>query len=66
LAIATSCVLLRRRGRLVSLLVLNLPANNLAIERKSLKDQVEPAAILVREGQTDVQPIVVLAFALDY
>ena len=67
LAITASRVLLRRcRRRLVALLVLDLPANNLAIERKCLKDDVESVAVFVRECETDIEPEIILAFAPNY
>src|ERR1700687_4527949 len=54
-----------RRRRLLGTLFGDLADDDLAVERKYLKDQIEPAAILVREHKTDVEPVVILAFAPD-
>src|SRR5207253_10123731 len=40
-------------------------ADDLAVERQRLQHDIEPVAVLVREGEADVEPVVVLAFAPD-
>src|SRR5207237_7916465 len=40
-------------------------ADDLAVERQRLQHDVKAVAVLVREGEADVEPIVVLAFAPD-
>src|SRR5207237_4055095 len=43
----------------------DLTADDLAVERQRLEDDVEAAAVLVREHQAEIEPVVVLAVALD-
>jgi hypothetical protein len=67
LAIAISRILLRRcRNGLVALVVLDLTANNLAVERQRLKDDVESVAVFVREYEADIEPEIILALAPNY
>jgi hypothetical protein len=51
---------------LIALFTLDVSTNDLAVEGKGLKDQVEPAVILVREQQANVEPIIVLDFAANH
>ena len=44
---------------------LDLAAYDFAVERKSLKHDVEAGAVLVRKHKSEVEPVVVLALALD-
>ena len=43
----------------------DLAAHDFAIERESLQDDVESAAVLVRKHKTEIEPIIVLALAVD-
>lgn len=40
-------------------------ADDFAIERERLKDQIVALAVLVREHKADVEPVVILTFASD-
>ena len=51
--------------RLFFLTFLDLAAHDFAVERERLKHDVEAAFVLVREHEADVEPVVVLALALD-
>jgi len=50
-------------GRLV--VVLQLAADDLSVEREGLQHDVEAAAVLVRKDEAEVEPKVILAFAPD-
>ena len=41
-----------------------MPQHNASINRERLQSHGEPAAVLVREGGTDVQPEILLALRL--
>ncbi len=46
-----------------SVLSVDLAADDLTVERQGLQHDVETAAVLVREGETDIEPVLVLAFS---
>ena len=48
------------------LFVCDLAANDFAVERERLEYDVEAFLVLVRERQAAIEPIIVLAFALDH
>ncbi len=41
----------------------DLAADDFTVERQGLEHDVEALAVFVREGESDIEPIVVLAFA---
>ena len=53
----------RRRCGLRRLIFADRAANDFAVERERLKDQVEAAVVLVREHKPDVEPEIILSFA---
>src|ERR1700674_1762121 len=54
------------RRLLLRLVISDLAADDFSVKRQGLEHDVEALAILVLEGKPEVEPIVVLAFALDY
>ena len=51
------------RRRVVFVVVGDLAAHDLSVEREGLQHDVEAAAVLVRKDESDVEPEVVLALA---
>src|SRR5258707_853924 len=51
--------------RLGGVILADLAADDFAVEREGLQDDVEAAAVLMREHETEVEPVVVLAVAFD-
>ncbi len=50
--------------RIVLLVVLpNLSTYNFSVERENLKYDVEASTVFVREYKTNIQPVIILAFA---
>ncbi len=47
------------------LIIRDLAADELAVERGGLEHDVEAVAVPVGEGEADVEPVVVLTFAPD-
>ena len=58
--------MLLARWLFIRLVVRDLAADDFAVEREGLQDDVEAVAVLVREREAKVEPIVVLALALDH
>jgi hypothetical protein len=50
-----------RLRTLFAVLLGDLAAHDLAVERQGLQYDVEALAVLVREGKADIEPVVVLA-----
>src|SRR4051812_20928350 len=63
--LAIACAFTWMCALLALILVGYLAAHDLAVERQGLQHDVEPLAVSVREGEADVEPVVVLAFPFD-